>query len=124
MCVFAPSEASYARFVKGSNAPTTASWGANNRTVAIRLPDKPHSHKHIEHRMAGADAAPEAVIAVILAAIHDGLSRRIVPASPQIYGDASLEMYQLPKVPLTLADAQLAWQQAIQPKRYFSETGL
>jgi glutamine synthetase len=97
MPIFAPNAQSYVRFVPGGNAPTTISWGANNRTVAVRLPDKPHDKKHIEHRVAGADADSHAVIAAILEAVYDGLTRKLDPG-PQIYGDASLEMYGLPKL--------------------------
>lgn len=95
MAIFAPTTASYARFTSGNNAPTTVSWGANNRTVAIRLPDSDHHQKHIEHRVAGSDSDPILVMAVIVAAIHYGLTHRITP-SAQIYGDASLDMYELP----------------------------
>jgi glutamine synthetase len=97
MPIFAPSEKSFARFQPGGNAPTTVSWGANNRTVAVRLPDKPHDKKHIEHRVAGADANPAAVMKVILEAIYDGLTRKLDPG-PQVYGDASLEMYGLTRL--------------------------
>lgn len=105
MHIFAPSESSYARFTDKSNAPTTISWGANNRTVAIRLPDSAPDKKRIEHRVAGADANPEAVISAILAGIYHGLKNNISPP-PQIYGDAALEMYNLPKLPQTLAEAK------------------
>ncbi len=87
MKIFAPNAESYARFAPGGNAPTTISWGANNRTVAVRLPDAPHDKKRIEHRVAGADADPHAVIAAILEGIHDGLTRHLDPG-PQTYGDA------------------------------------
>ena len=39
MIAFAPHENSYARFTPRGQTPTTISWGANNRTVAVRLPD-------------------------------------------------------------------------------------
>lgn len=97
MPVFAPSATSLARFAPGGNAPTTVSWGANNRTCAIRLPDAGAPHRHIEHRVAGADADPEAVIAAVLAGMHYGLQNKCDPG-PQIYGDASLEMYKLPRL--------------------------
>ncbi len=97
MQVFAPTAESYKRFVPGGNAPVTVSWGANNRTVAVRLPDKPHDKKHIEHRVAGADADPALVMEAILAAVHDGLTRKLDPG-PQVYGDASLAMYNLPRL--------------------------
>lgn len=105
MIYFAPNEDSYARFTPGSNAPTTVSWGANNRTTAIRLPDIGAPHRHIEHRVAGADAKVENVIKAILKGIIDGLQREIEPAA-QVYGDASLEMYDLPKLPVSLEEAQ------------------
>jgi len=95
--VFAPTEASRKRFVAGSNAPTTISWGANNRTCAIRLPDKPWDNKHIEHRVAGADADVGAVVAAILKAIEYGLENKLIPPA-QVYGDAALAMYALPRL--------------------------
>lgn len=105
MPVFAPAAASYARFTPKSNAPTTASWGANNRTTAIRLPDAPHNDKHIELRVSGADADPALVMAVLLAAVHYGLKHHSDPG-PQTYGDASLPTSNLPKLPPTLGIAQ------------------
>lgn len=95
MNVFAPTPESCARFVAGSNAPLTVSWGANNRTTAIRLPDSAHDQKRIEHRVAGADADVEKVMTAILAGIYHGLKNCGDPG-PQMYGDASLEMYGLP----------------------------
>lgn len=97
MAVFAPTVDSHKRFIAGSNAPLTVSWGANNRTVAVRLPDAPHDKKRIEHRVAGADADPAQVMQAILTAIHDGLTRKLDPGA-QIYGDASLVMYGLTKL--------------------------
>lgn len=104
MPIFAPNAESYARFLDRQNVPTTASWGGNNRTVAVRLPDKPHDNKHIEHRVAGADADPYAVMENILAAMHYGLAHHCDPG-PQMYGDASRAQYDLPKLPLSLEEA-------------------
>lgn len=94
MHIFAPTEASHARFVAGSNAPLTVSWGANNRTTALRLPDTGY-HKRIEHRVAGADADPAQVVEAILKAMLDGLTNKTEPPA-QVYGDASLPQYGLP----------------------------
>lgn len=119
MPVFAPHAKSYARFSEKTHVPSTVSWGANNRTVALRLPDAPHDNKRIEHRVAGADANPHRVISVILAAIHDGLTRQIEPGA-QIFGDASLPMYNLPPLPGTLAEGigKIKTSEAV--ARYFS----
>ena len=97
MPIFAPTEASKARFVAGNNAPTTVSWGANNRTTALRLPDSAKNNKRIEHRVSGADADVQKVMERILAAIDYGLEHKIKPPA-QIYGDAGLAMYGLPRL--------------------------
>ena len=101
MPIFAPSEESYKRFVAGSNGPMTISWGANNRTTALRLPDSDKNNKRIEHRVAGADADAAKVIAVILASIHHGIKNKTLP-DKQIYGDARLESYNLALLPNNL----------------------
>lgn len=115
MPVFAPTEASYLRFSGGpnpylvcptaTNVPTKVSWGTNNRTVAVRLPNKAMDNKHIEHRVAGADADVGSVIAAILAGMHYGLKEKCDPGEP-IYGDASLAQYALPSLARSLAEAQ------------------
>lgn len=108
MAIFAPTPESYRRFADKHHVPTTVSWGANNRTVAIRLPISAHENKHIEHRVSGADADPVAVMAVLLAAIHHGLTHQCDPGS-QIYGNASLPMYELPHFPCTMEEAAERW---------------
>lgn len=122
MPVFAPHVASYDRFTQaGPTVPTTVSWGANNRTVALRLPDKgPVGYKHIEHRVAGSDANPLHVMAVILAAIHDGMTRQLPLTMPQTYGDASLPMYKLPALPKDYVSALQQMQRSTLLPRYFT----
>lgn len=90
--VFAPAPESLLRFTPGSNAPTTISWGTNNRTTAIRLPPKPSRERHIEHRVAGSDADIHTVVRQILHSICHGLEERLDPGEP-VYGDASLAQY-------------------------------
>ena len=41
MLIFAPNANSYRRFRRNSYAPVSASWGINNRTVALRIPGGP-----------------------------------------------------------------------------------
>lgn len=118
MPVFAPNEESYERFTAGGNTPLTVSWGGNNRTVALRLPDSPHDNKRIEHRASGADADASQVIFTILASIHYGLATHAKPDA-QIYGDASLEMYNKPRFPATLQAAAGRMRQSIFPLRNY-----
>ena len=56
-----------------SYAPLAATWGHDNRTVALRVPSGPPEARRIEHRVAGADASPYLVLAAVLAGIHHGL---------------------------------------------------
>ena len=123
MIVFAPSVESYKRFMGKSNAPQTISWGANNRTVAIRLPDAPHNNKHIEHRISGADADPVGVIAILLAGIHYGLKNHCEPGQ-QIYGDASLPIYNLARLPSSYEEAVTLYKKSELIPSYFNASEL
>ncbi len=87
MAIFAPNLNSYRRLQPGSHAPTTASWGYDNRTVALRVPASDPTNTRIEHRLAGSDANPHLVLAAILAAALDGLDRKLEADAP-VAGDA------------------------------------
>jgi glutamine synthetase len=82
MAVFAPHANSYRRFRAMSYAPVAANWGINNRTVSLRVPAGPPQSRHVEHRVAGADANPYLVAAVVLAAMLRGLERKSDPGPP------------------------------------------
>lgn len=77
--VFAPNANSYRRFAAGSHAPTTVSWGYDNRTAALRIPESDRAGTRIEHRVAGADANLYLALAVMLAGAYDGITRKTEP---------------------------------------------
>ena len=104
MIYLAPNEADYLRYDNFMHAPSTISWGANNRTTALRLPVN-NQYKRIEHRVASASCDPYQVIIVILLAIDHGIKHKIKPPT-QIYGNAKLDIYNLTKLPLTLKQAK------------------
>lgn len=79
MAVFAPGINGYRRFGPRLYVPVTKSWGVDNRSVALRIPAGPGASRRFEHRVAGADANPYLVLAVLLAGIHHGLSEEIDP---------------------------------------------
>lgn len=116
---FAPSQASYARFIPKTNTPTTVSWGTNNRTVAVRLPTKAISNKHIEHRVAGADADVASVLFAVLVGVHFGLKHKCDAGEP-VYGDASLAQYHLPKLAASLDEAEGYYRQSAVLAEYIS----
>ncbi|MCE1237951.1 MAG: glutamine synthetase family protein [Hyphomicrobiales bacterium] len=80
--LFVPSWNGYRRMQPGSYAPTTASWGFNNRSVGVRIPASPAEARRLEHRIAGADANPYLVLAAIFAGMLEGLERETNPPPP------------------------------------------
>jgi glutamine synthetase len=86
MAIFAPNANSYRRFRANSYAPVAPTWGVNNRTVSFRVPAGAPNTRHIEHRVAGADAHPTLALAALLAAVHHGLTGKIDPG-PAVQGD-------------------------------------
>jgi glutamine synthetase len=86
MAIFAPNANSYRRFRANSYAPVAPTWGVNNRTVSLRVPAGPPASRHIEHRVAGADANPYLALAALLAGVHLGLAGKLDPGPP-VVGD-------------------------------------
>ena len=86
MAILAPNANSYRRFKANSYAPVAPTWGVNNRTVSLRIPAGPPPTRHVEHRVAGADANPYLVLAAFLAAAHYGIANKIDPGPP-VTGD-------------------------------------
>jgi len=82
MAILAPNANSFRRFRANSYAPTSVAWGVNNRTVPFRVPAGGDASRHIEHRVAGADANPYLAVAAVLAAAHHGLTMRADPGPP------------------------------------------
>jgi glutamine synthetase len=83
LAIFAPNFNSYRRYL-GPFVPTTRDWGHNNRAVAFRVPAAHGSGRRIESRVAGADASPHLVIAVVLAAVAHGLTQHLKPTAPAV----------------------------------------
>ena len=102
VAIFAPSYNSYRRFQPGCHAPTFPSWGYENRTVAVRIPAGSHSARRLEHRVAGADANPYLMFAVLLSAMLDGIEQNLSPGDP-ISGDGYAQ--EEAKLPVYMPDA-------------------
>ena len=82
MAIYAPNANSYRRFRSMSYAPVAVAWGVNNRSVSLRVPAGPPASRHVEHRVAGADANPYLVAALVLGGMLHGIERRIDPGPP------------------------------------------
>ncbi len=77
-----PTVNSYKRSVENTWAPTTATWGHENRTCAIRvIGDSPQSMR-VEYRQPGADMNPFVAMAASLAAGLWGIEHGVEPPPP------------------------------------------
>ena len=88
MAVWAQSANSYRRYVPKSYVPMAAHWGHNNRTVSLRVLTGSKSATRVEHRIAGADANPNLVLAALLAGAQHGIATKADPG-PAIEGNAA-----------------------------------
>jgi glutamine synthetase len=84
--IFAPNANSYRRFKANSYAPVAPTWGVNNRTVSFRVTAGAPASRHVEHRIAGADANPYLAMAAVLAGMAHGIENRLDPG-PAVVGN-------------------------------------
>jgi len=78
---------SYRRLAPEAFAPTSKTWGTDNRTVALRVPASSAEATRLEHRISGADANPYLAVAVLLAGVVEGITNKIEPPS-EVTGNA------------------------------------
>jgi glutamine synthetase len=93
-CLYAPTMNSYKRLVTDSAAPTTVSWGIENRTTALRLVGTSPESLRIENRCPGADVNVYLAMAAALAGGLYGIERQLAlpePVAGNAYADATLE---------------------------------
>jgi glutamine synthetase len=105
-----PTINSYKRLVPNTWAPTTASWGVENRTTALRAIVGPSPKScRVEYRLAGADINPYIAMASSLAAGLYGVQNELPlpePCRQNAYTDSNAMARPLPRS-LELATAQL-----------------
>ncbi len=87
MIFLAPHLNSYRRFQDASHAPTSLTWGYENRTAAIRVPNDASANRRFEFRIAGADANPYLLLAALLAGVLHGVESKLTPP-PETQGNA------------------------------------
>ncbi len=78
---------SYSRLVPGYWAPTSATWGIENRTTALRVIRGGPSSQRVEYRIAAADINPYIALAAAIGAGLWGIEHCIEP-DPPIVGNA------------------------------------
>jgi glutamine synthetase len=96
---------SFSRLVPGFWAPTSATWGVENRTTALRvIPGGPKSQR-VEYRIAAADINPYLALAAAIGSGLWGIEHKIEPDSP-VEGNAYARKFpQNRQLPRTLTEA-------------------
>jgi len=118
MAVCAPTANSYRRFQPEAYVPLNPSWSINNRGVAFRVPHGPPASRRVEHRVAGADANPYLLAAMVLAGMHLGITRKLDPG-PVLAGNAYRDTS--PSIPLSWPEAIVAFERSAFARDYLGE---
>ncbi|MGO9883516.1 MAG: glutamine synthetase family protein [Solirubrobacteraceae bacterium] len=107
--LIAPTVNSYKRYATESWAPTSISWGRDNRTCGFRIVGHGQSRR-VECRIPGADVNPYLGYAALLAAGLDGITNETDPG-PELKGNAYAQAKAEP-FPSTLREAVDLWEQS------------
>ena len=108
--MYAPTINSYKRLVEGAWAPTTLTWGIDNRTVALRVLAGGANSCRLETRVIGADVNPYLAMAAALASGLYGIKNKLSlqpPTTGNGYADGSHGT-----LPATLAEATAKMKQS------------
>jgi glutamine synthetase len=116
--LIAPTVNSYKRYAAESWAPTSISWGRDNRTCGFRVVGHGQSRR-AECRIPGADVNPYLGYAALLAAGLDGLEHDADPG-PELVGNA-YEAGGAEPFPSTLREAVDLWEQSEFAREAFGE---
>jgi glutamine synthetase len=116
--LIAPSVNSYKRYAAESWAPTSVSWGRDNRTCGFRIVGHGQGHR-VECRIPGADVNPYLGYAGLLAAGLDGIESEADPG-PELKGNA-YEAGGAEAFPSSLREAVELWEQSSFAKEAFGE---
>jgi glutamine synthetase len=114
----APSVNSYKRYASESWAPTSVSWGRDNRTCGFRVVGHGQSRR-VECRIPGADANPYLAFAALLAAGLDGIEKGTDPG-PELKGNA-YEAGEAEPFPSSLREAKELWDNSDFAKSAFGD---
>jgi glutamine synthetase len=116
----APTINSYKRLVEGAWAPTTATWGNDNRTVALRTLTGGSKSCRLETRVVGSDTNPYLALSACLASGLYGIKNKLsLQAATEGNGYRDESHGRFPK---SLDDANQAMKNSPVAKEIFGET--
>lgn len=119
--LYAPTINSYKRLVEGAWAPTTCTWGIDNRTTALRALPYGASGCRLETRVPGSDSNPYLAIAACLASGLYGIEKGMKLQQPQTKANGYAEL-QFGKLPANLWEATQAMKQSEVARELFGDT--
>jgi len=85
--MYAPTINSFKRLVEGAWAPTTLTWGIDNRTVALRVLTGSKKSARLETRVVGSDTNPYLAMAACLASGLYGIKNKLELKQPPTTGN-------------------------------------
>src|SRR5262249_51657845 len=105
LALVAPTVTSYRRLIPGFWAPTSATWGVENRTTALRVIPGSAKSQRVEYRIAAADGNPYLTLAAALASGLWGIENQLELGAP-IDGNAYAKEHAAAlDLPRTLGEA-------------------
>ena len=118
--MIAPTINSYKRLVEGAWAPTTLTWGIDNRTVALRVLPLGKKSCRLETRVVGSDTNPYLALAACLAAGLYGIRKKLKLNQPATIGNGYRDISN-GILPRNLDEATKAMQNSDVAKELFGE---
>ena len=118
--LLAPTINSYKRLVEGAWAPTTLTWGIDNRTTALRALPVGEKSCRLETRVVGADSNPYLAMAACLAAGLYGIKNNLKLDTPATNGNGYTNITN-GSLPKNLWDATQAMKTSPIAKELFGE---
>ncbi len=116
---YAPCINSYKRYADLTFAPTTVTWGGDNRTVAFRSCGHENSMR-LENRIPGADVNAHLAYAAMLASGLYGIENEIEPLGAFVPASA-YDVKDAPKLHRNLTDATNAFEASAHARRIFGD---
>ena len=120
VAILAPAITSYRRMVDFVAAPTTATWGEDNKSTAIRTIGRTAELARIEHRVGAAEVNPYLAVAVILAGGLAGLDEALEPP-PEFPYLAWGVPDNVPRLPPSMPEAVAALRADTRLRKFLSD---
>jgi len=110
---------SYSRLVPGFWAPTSPTWGVENRTCALRAITGSDKAQRVEYRIAAADINPYLALAASIGSGLWGIENKIEPSDPITDNAYDLDVPKEQQLPATLYEAAGRLRQSEAAKELF-----